>query len=49
MQTESKSMITIKTTVEAPVTKVWKYWTKPEHIVPTKLYFYKVKKLRVKR
>ncbi len=26
-------MITIKTTVEAPVTKVWKYWTKPEHIV----------------
>ena len=25
-------MITVKTTVKAPIEKVWKYWTKPEHI-----------------
>lgn len=25
--------ITIETTVNAPIEKVWKYWTQPEHIV----------------
>ncbi len=25
-------VITVKTTVEAPVSKVWEYWNKPEHI-----------------
>jgi uncharacterized protein YndB with AHSA1/START domain len=32
MQTENKPKITVKTTIEAPVEKVWKYWTTPEHI-----------------
>lgn len=26
-------MITIETTINAPVKKVWAYWTKPEHII----------------
>lgn len=25
--------ITIETTINAPVEKVWKYWTRPEHII----------------
>ncbi|MBS1734890.1 MAG: SRPBCC family protein [Bacteroidetes bacterium] len=25
-------VITVKTTVQAPVAKVWEYWNKPEHI-----------------
>lgn len=25
--------ITITTTINAPMDKVWEYWTKPEHIV----------------
>lgn len=29
---EDKQMITIKTTVNVPVEKVWKYWTEPEYI-----------------
>ncbi len=24
--------ITIETTIQAPISKVWEYWTKPEHI-----------------
>jgi uncharacterized protein YndB with AHSA1/START domain len=28
-----KKIITIQTTVQAPVEKVWKYWTMPEHII----------------
>jgi uncharacterized protein YndB with AHSA1/START domain len=28
----SKTIITIEQTIEAPVSKVWEYWTKPEHI-----------------
>ena len=32
MQTENKPKITVKTTIEAPVEKVWEYWTAPEHI-----------------
>ena len=27
-----KTIITVGTTVNAPVKKVWEYWTKPEHI-----------------
>jgi uncharacterized protein YndB with AHSA1/START domain len=26
-------MITIQSTIEAPVEKVWEFWTRPEHIV----------------
>lgn len=29
----AKQEITIETTVQAPVAKVWEYWTAPEHIV----------------
>jgi uncharacterized protein YndB with AHSA1/START domain len=32
MQTTEKVVITISSTISAPVEKVWKYWTKPEHI-----------------
>lgn len=32
METQNKTMITIETTVNAPVEKVWEFWTKPEHI-----------------
>ncbi len=26
-------MITVSTKVKAPISKVWEYWTKPEHII----------------
>lgn len=32
METETKTNITVEATVNAPVHKVWKYWTQPEHI-----------------
>ena len=32
MEAESKSLITVKTIVNAPVLKTWEYWTAPEHI-----------------
>ena len=32
MDTDEKTNITIETTVNAPVEKVWEYWSKPEHI-----------------
>ena len=32
METANKTNITIETTVNAPVEKVWKYWSGPEHI-----------------
>lgn len=32
METQEKSIITVENTVNAPVEKVWEYWTKPEHI-----------------
>jgi len=32
METKEKTVITVKTTVNAPVAKVWEYWAKPEHI-----------------
>jgi len=33
MQTEEKIKITVQTTIDAPVEKVWKYFTSPEDIV----------------
>ena len=32
MGTSTKTKITIKTTVNVPVEKVWEYWNDPEHI-----------------
>jgi len=32
METQEKTIITVSTTVNAPIEKVWDYWTKPEHI-----------------
>ncbi|OOM76683.1 hypothetical protein CLPUN_26230 [Clostridium puniceum] len=32
MKDESKQTITVKTIINAPVEKVWEYWTEPEHI-----------------
>lgn len=33
MTTDIKTTITVETTVNAPVEKVWAYWSGPEHIV----------------
>jgi uncharacterized protein YndB with AHSA1/START domain len=33
METNNKTSVTIETNVNAPVEKVWKYWSAPEHIV----------------
>jgi uncharacterized protein YndB with AHSA1/START domain len=32
METQTKTVITVENIVNAPVQKVWDYWTKPEHI-----------------
>src|SRR5687767_11022538 len=32
METATNTSITVQSTVNAPVEKVWKYWTSPEHI-----------------
>lgn len=32
METATKTTITVESTVNAPVEKVWKLWTSPEHI-----------------
>lgn len=32
METQEKAIITVENTVNAPVERVWEYWTKPEHI-----------------
>lgn len=32
MVASNNTKITVETTVNAPVEKVWKYWTEPEHI-----------------
>ncbi len=32
METNEKILITVETSIEAPVEKVWNFWTKPEHI-----------------
>ena len=33
METAEKTVITVRSTVNAPVEKVWESWSKPEHIV----------------
>lgn len=33
METHDKTIITVENTINAPLQKVWEYWTKPEHIV----------------
>ena len=33
METPAKTILTVFTTVNAPVKKIWEFWTKPEHIV----------------
>lgn len=32
METQNKTVITVESTINAPVEKVWDYWTQPEHI-----------------
>jgi uncharacterized protein YndB with AHSA1/START domain len=32
MQTQEKTVITVENTINAPVEKVWDYWTVPDHI-----------------
>lgn len=32
METQEKTIITVETTIHAPVAKVWEFWSKPEHI-----------------
>src|SRR5437762_10675114 len=32
METKEKTVVTVKTVINAPVAKVWEYWSKPEHI-----------------
>jgi len=33
METATKTNITVETTVNAPVEKVWQYWTEPKHLM----------------
>ena len=33
METPGKTAITVKTTVNAPADKVWKFWNEPQHIM----------------
>ena len=32
METQNKTVLTVKTTINAAVEKVWEYWSKPAHI-----------------
>jgi uncharacterized protein YndB with AHSA1/START domain len=32
METQEKTVITVESIINAPVEKVWGYWTKPEHV-----------------
>ena len=32
METKERTVITVQATINAPVAKVWEYWSKPEHI-----------------
>jgi len=32
METQEKTIITVESAINAPIEKVWEYWTKPEHI-----------------
>jgi uncharacterized protein YndB with AHSA1/START domain len=33
METQQKTAITVETSVNAPIEKVWKYWSEPQHIM----------------
>jgi len=33
MATQEKTLITVGNSINAPVEKVWEYWTEPEHII----------------
>ena len=33
MDTQPKTVLTVQSTINAPVEKVWEYWTIPEHII----------------
>jgi len=33
METATNTTITVKATIKAPIEKVWKFWTAPEHII----------------
>ena len=33
METQEKTILTVQSSINAPVEKVWKYWTSPEHIM----------------
>lgn len=33
MSTHDKTIITVENAINAPVEKVWEYWTNPEHII----------------
>lgn len=33
METQPKTVITVENTIEAPVEKVWEYWTNAQHII----------------
>lgn len=33
MQTTEKTLITVQTSISAPIEKVWNRWTSPEHII----------------
>ena len=33
METQNKTVITVESTIQAPVEKVWDYWTTPAHIM----------------
>lgn len=32
METKERTVVTVQATVNAPVEKVWEYWTQPDHI-----------------
>lgn len=32
METQNKTVVTVESIINAPVEKVWQFWTKPEHI-----------------
>ncbi|SRR5258706_9074985 len=32
METQEKTIVTVENTINAPVKKVWEFWTRPEHI-----------------
>ncbi len=32
METQNKTVVTVENTINAPISKVWEYWSKPEHI-----------------